>query len=56
MDNHGEGDFVQLSDDDVKCRVDVCETIFCLFLEIPNSHLTSIIKLKPRTKNNSACV
>ena len=49
MDNRRQGDFAQLGDIDVKCRVDIGETIFSLFLGIPNSNLTSIIKLKPCT-------
>ena len=45
---------MQLKDVDVKCRQDVGETILRLFLGIPNSRLTSIIRLKPRAGKNIA--
>ena len=54
MGNCDQGDFVQLSDIDVKCGVDVGDIIFSLFLRIPNSCLTSIIKLKPCAMKHSA--
>ena len=53
FDNRGQGDFVQMKDIDVKRSVDVGETIFSLFLGIPHSRITSIIKLKRRTAKNS---
>ena len=53
LDNRGRRDFVQLRDVDVKRGIDVGETIFSLFLEIPNSRLTSIIRLEPRVGKNS---
>ena len=37
LDNQGQGDFAQLREIDVKCGVDVGETILSLFLGIPNS-------------------
>ena len=55
MDNQGQGDFVQVYDVDIKRSVNAGETTFSLFLRMPNSLITSIIKLKPRTKKNSAC-
>ena len=47
LDNRNQDNFVQLRDIHVKCRVDVGETILSLFLGIPNSQITSIIRPKP---------
>ena len=44
---------MQVCDIDVKCGIDVGETIFSLFFRMPNSRVTSIMKLKPRTEKNS---
>ena len=54
MANRGQGNFAQLCNINVKNRVNVGETIFSLFLGIPNSYLTSIMKLKPHGAKNSA--
>ena len=56
LDNRGRADFVQLKDIDVDQGADVGETILNLFLGIPNSRITSIIRLKPRTVKNSSYV
>ena len=56
IDNQGQDDFVQICNVDVKCGVDAGETIFSLFLGMPNSRITSIMKLKPYTKKNSTCL
>ena len=56
MDNRGRGDFVQVCNINVKHDINVGETIFSLFLGTPNSHITSIMKLKPQTEKNSTCV
>ena len=53
LDNRGRSDFVQLQDIDGKRGTDVGENIFCLFLGIPNSRITSVIRLQPRTEKNS---
>ena len=53
MDNCSQEDFVQICNINVKQGVDVGKTIFSLFLGIPNSCLTSIMKLKPHTEKNS---
>ena len=47
---------MQVCNIDVKCGINVGETIFSLFLGMPNSRVTSITKLKPRAKKNSTHV
>ena len=54
LDNRGRKDFVQLQDVDVESGVDLGENIFNMFLGIPNSRLTSIIRLQPCMKKNSS--
>ena len=56
LDNRGCSDFAQLRDINVKRGVDAGETILSLFLGIPNSQITSIIRLKPRAEKNSSYV
>ena len=47
-------DFVQVKDIDVKRGTDAGENVLSLFLGIPDSRITSIISLKPRTEKNSS--
>ena len=47
---------MRICDVNVKCGINAGETIFSLFLGMPNSRVTSIMKLKPCTKKNSVCV
>ena len=53
LDNQGRYDFMQLRDINIKRGVDAGETILSLFVGIPNSQITSIIRLKPCTEKNS---
>ena len=54
LDNRGCHDFVQVKDIDLERGIDAGETILSLFLGIPNSRVTSIIRLKPRAEKNSS--
>ena len=52
-DNRDGGDYVQKCDIDDLTDEDAGEKIFRLFLDLPNSRVTSIIRLKSRTWKNS---
>ena len=52
-DNRKGGDYVQRSDIDDLTEIDVGEQIFSLFLNLPNSRIISINRLKSRTQQNS---
>ena len=52
-DNREGGDYVQRCDIDDSTDVDVGERIFSLFLNLPNSRIMSIIRLKSHTQQNS---
>ena len=51
--NREGGDYIQKCDIDELSDVDVGEQIFSLFLNLPNSRITSIIRLKSCTRQNS---
>ena len=48
-DNREGGDYVQKCDIDELSDVDIGEQIFSLFLNLPKSRITSIIRLKSHT-------
>ena len=52
-DNREGGDYIQKCDLNKVSNVDVGEQIFSLFLNLPNSRIMSIIRLKSRTAQNS---
>ena len=54
IDNQGRGDYVQKGDVEDLTSEHTGDTIFSLSLQLENSQVTSIIKLKRRTTRNSA--
>ena len=53
IDNYRRGDYVQRGDIKTNSNINVGDKIFSLFLELSDSRVTLIIRLKPRIDKNS---